>query len=68
MLVAIDVTQRFFQSKVEETTLKDKGKYSMKVKRTRQRNRICRVRFNHSIYAFNLLGGGGVGDPPLPPC
>ena len=36
-------TKRFFQSKIEEEALKGKGKYSEKVKRTRQRNRICRV-------------------------
>lgn len=41
--IIIDTTRRFFQSKVQAGSLKDKGKYSAKVKRTRHRNRICRV-------------------------
>ena len=38
-----DATQRFFQSTVNKESLKSKGKYGDKVKRTRKRNRICRV-------------------------
>ena len=40
----IDAARRFFQTKVEEDSLKKKGKYSDKVKRQHKRNRINRVR------------------------
>ena len=40
----VDAARRFFQTKVEEDSLKKKGKYSDKVKRQRKRNRINRVR------------------------
>ena len=39
----VDATWRFFQSKVEQSCLKGKGKYAEKVKKTRRRNRIVRV-------------------------
>ena len=39
----LDAARRFFQTKVEEDSLKRKGKYSDKVKRQRKRNRINRV-------------------------
>ena len=38
-----DAARRFFQTKVEEDSLKTKGKYSDKVKRQRKRNRMNRV-------------------------
>lgn len=41
-----DSLRRFFQTKVEEAALKEKGSYSLKVQRQRRRNRIVKVCFN----------------------
>lgn len=44
VLSTIDAARRFFQTKSDETSLKERGKYSTKVKQQRRRNRITRVR------------------------
>ena len=45
----VDAARRFFQSKLQESSLKEKGKYTDKVKETRQRNRINGVSIIHSV-------------------
>ena len=42
-LLLIDAARRFFLTKSDEVSLKEKGKYGIKVQRTRRRNRISRV-------------------------
>ncbi len=62
-LFLLDASRRFFQSKTEEQSLKEKGKYSLKVTQQRRQNRIKRVSIfvasiyqNHySVYKLFLL-------------
>lgn len=39
----VDTARRFFQSRSEEESLKEKGKYQHKVDQQRRRNRVLRV-------------------------
>ena len=41
----IDAIRRFFQTKIEEAALKEKGTYDAKVQKQRRRNRIMKVLF-----------------------
>ena len=41
-----DAIRRFFQSKLEEKSLKDKGTYDIKVQRQRRKNRLVKVSFD----------------------
>ena len=44
LLLLLDAVRRFFVSKSEELSLKANGKYDIKVKKLRRRNRIMKVR------------------------
>ena len=39
----LDVARRFFQTKSDEASLRNRGKYEAKVKHQRRRNRLFRV-------------------------
>ena len=43
----LDAIRRFFQTKVEEAALKEKGTYDTKVAKQRRRNRIMKVNLQH---------------------
>ena len=42
--------QRFFQSKLEDSTLKAEGTYDLKVEKQRRKNRVVKVCVRSKIY------------------
>ena len=43
LFFVVDATRRFFQTKLEEKSLKDKGTYGAKVQKQRRKNRLTKV-------------------------
>ena len=55
IFICLDAIRRFFQSKLEEKSLKDKGAYVAKVQKQRRRNRLVKVSYAYPLVELSLM-------------